>query len=57
MNTLPMQSTTLQYSLNRLFRGYNLSEIGENEDKIQRAEIFDDYLILSEMIKQLPKQE
>ncbi len=52
-----MQSTTLQYSLNRLFRGYNLSEIGENEDKIQRAEIFDDYLILSEMIKQLPKQE
>jgi hypothetical protein len=55
--TTPMQSTTLQESLNRIFQGYNLSEMGENDDKLQRAELFDDYLLISDLIKQLPVPE
>jgi hypothetical protein len=47
----PMQSSSLQESLNRLFQAYNLSEMGENDDKLQRAELFDDYLIISDLIK------
>jgi hypothetical protein len=49
----PMQSATLQASLNRIFQGYNLSEMGENDDKLIRAELFDDYLIISDIIKEV----
>jgi hypothetical protein len=58
MNLTPITSDTLQTSLNRLFKGYNLSEMAENDDKLERAIIFDDYLIISDLIKNIaPKQE
>jgi hypothetical protein len=34
-----------------------LSEMGENDEKLQRAELFEDYLIISDMIKQLSEPE
>lgn len=51
MANIAMLSNTLQSSLNRLFQGYNLSGMGENEEKLKRAELFDDYLIISDLIK------
>jgi hypothetical protein len=53
MNSTPITSETLQSSLNRLFKGYNLSEMSENDDKLERAVIFDDYLIISDIIRNI----
>ena len=50
-------SGTLQSNLNRLFQGYLISDMGENDDKLKRCEIFDDYLIITEIIKQMKEQE
>lgn len=47
MANIVMLSNTLPSSLNRLFQGYNLSEMGENDERLK----LDDYLIISDLIK------
>lgn len=51
------KSTTLQASLNRLMQGYNLSEMSENDEKLERALLFDDYLLLTSIISQIEDVE
>ena len=54
---IPVKSfATMQTSLNRLYQSYNLSEMAENDDKIERSELFDDYLVLTEIIKNMNEQ-
>ena len=54
---IPVQSfATLQTSLNRLYQGYNLFKMAENDDKIKRSELIDDYLVLTEIIKNMNEQ-
>lgn len=57
MQNIAKLSNTLQSNLNRLFQGYLVSDMGENDDQLKRAELFDDYLILTQIIRQSPEQE
>jgi hypothetical protein len=57
MANLTKVSGTLQANLNRSFQGYFLSEMGENDDKLKRAEMFDDYLIISAILKEMSDKE
>jgi hypothetical protein len=57
MQNIALLSGTLQSTLNRLFQGYNLSEMGENDERLKRAELFDDYLILTDLIKTMSEQK
>ncbi len=57
MVNIALLSTTLQSTLNRLYQGYNLSEMGDNDDNLQRSELFDDYLILTDIIKTMREQK
>jgi hypothetical protein len=49
-------SSSIEQSLNTLYRGYNLSEISENADKLENATLFDDYLALMDILKQMRLQ-
>lgn len=56
--TLPTEalSSSIEKSLNKLYRGYNLSEMSENADKLENATLFDDYLALMNILKQVRLQ-
>jgi hypothetical protein len=49
-------SSSIEKSLNTLYRGYNLSEMSENADKLENATLFDDYLALMDILKQMRLQ-
>jgi hypothetical protein len=54
--TIENLSSSVEKSLNTLYRGYNMSEMSENSGKLENAKLFDDYLILMEIIKQVRLQ-
>ena len=56
--TIPTEtlSSSIEKSLNTLYRGYNLSEMSENVDKLENATLFDDYLTLMDILKQMRLQ-
>lgn len=56
--TIPTEtlSSSIEKSLNTLYRGYNLSEMSENADKLENATLFDDYLTLMDILKQMRLQ-
>ena len=60
MNTATITTETLsssiEKSLNTLYRGYNLSEMSENADKLENSTLFDDYLSLMDILKQIRLQ-
>jgi hypothetical protein len=60
MNTATITTETLsssiEKSLNTLYRGYNMSDMSENVDKLENARIFDDYLALMDILKQMRLQ-
>lgn len=49
-------SSSIEKSLNTLYRGYNLSKMSENADKLENATLFDDYLTLMDILKQIRLQ-
>ena len=54
--TTEILSSSIEKSLNTLYRGYNLSEMSENADKIENSTLFDDYLALMDILKQMRLQ-
>ena len=54
--TTETSSSSIEKSLNTLYRGYNMSELSENADKIENAILFDDYLALMNILKQIRLQ-
>ena len=54
--TTETSSSSIEKSLNTLYRGYNLSEMSENADKLENATLFDDYLALMNILKQIRLQ-
>jgi len=42
----------LELSLIKIYRGYLLSEMAENDVLLERAELFDDFLRIQDMIRQ-----
>lgn len=54
--TTETPSSSIEKSLNTLYRGYNLSEMSENADKLENATLFDDYLALMNILKQIRLQ-
>lgn len=49
-------SSSIEKSLNTLYRGYNMSDMSENADKLENATLFDDYLALMDILKQMRLQ-
>ena len=45
--------TNLEQSLIKIFRGYMMSEMAENDERIERANLTDDFLRLQKIIREI----
>jgi hypothetical protein len=44
--------TTLEQSLIKIYRGYLLSQMAENDEQIERAELFDGFLKIQTILRE-----
>jgi hypothetical protein len=50
-------ATNLEQSLIKMFRGYMMSEMAENDEKIERANLTDNFLFIQKMIRENQAQK